>query len=142
MPERERVSSGSPYEEPIGFSRAVRVGERVLVSGTGPVWPDGSCDPDPHVQAQRCFEIALAALAEAGGSAADVARTRMYITDAEHWRAVGRAHGEVFDAIRPAATMVVVAGLVDPRWQVEVELEAVVAPDAGRQLSRRGPGPR
>jgi len=126
MGERQRVSSGSPFEEPIGFSRAVRVGNRVLVSGTGPVWPDGSCDPDPHAQATRCFEIALVALAEAGGSPADVVRTRMYVTDAQHWQAVGRAHGEVFTAVRPAATMVVVAGLVDPRWLVEVELEAVL----------------
>ncbi len=126
MGERQRVSSGSPFEEPIGFSRAVRVGNRVLVSGTGPVWPDGSCDPDPHAQATRCFEIALVALAEAGGSPADVVRTRMYVTDAQHWQAVGRAHGEVLTAVRPAATMVVVAGLVDPRWLVEVELEAVL----------------
>ena len=126
MTTRQRVSSGSPYEEPIGFSRAVRVGDRVLVSGTGPVWPDGSCDPDPYVQATRCVEIALAAVAEAGGRAADVVRTRMYVTDAEHWQAVGRAHGDVFGTVRPAATMVVVAGLVDPRWLVEIELEAIV----------------
>ena len=126
MTTRQRVSSGSPYEEPIGFSRAVRVGDRVLVSGTGPVWPDGSCDPDPYVQATRCVEIALAAVAEAGGRAEDVVRTRMYVTDAAHWQAVGRVHGEVFGTVRPAATMVVVAGLVDPRWMVEIELEAIV----------------
>lgn len=126
MTTRQRVSSGSPYEEPIGFSRAVRVGDRVLVSGTGPVWPDGSCDPDPYVQATRCVEIALAAVAEAGGRAEDVVRTRMYVIDAEHWQAVGRAHGDVFGTVRPAATMVVVAGLVDPRWLVEIELEAIV----------------
>ena len=126
MPERRRISSGSPYEKPIGFSRALRVENRVLVSGTGPVWPDGSCDPDPYVQARRCFAIALDALAEAGGTASDVARTRMYVTAAEHWQAVGRAHGEVFADVRPAATMVVVAGLVDPRWLVEIELEAVL----------------
>lgn len=126
MPERLRISSGSPYEKPIGFSRAVRVDDRVLVSGTGPVWPDGSCDPDPYVQASRCFAIALDALAEAGGTASDVVRTRMYVTAAEHWQAVGRAHGEVFADVRPAATMVVVAGLVDPRWLVEIELEAVL----------------
>ena len=125
---RQRVTSGSPYEQPIGFSRAVRVGDRVLVSGTGPVWADGSCDPDPHAQAARCFEIALAALAEAGGGAEDVVRTRMYLTGAEHWESVGRAHGEVFASHRPAATMVVVAALVDPRWLVEVELEAVLEP--------------
>ncbi len=128
MTGRHRVTSGSPYEEPIGFSRAVRVGDRVLVSGTGPVWPDGSCDPDPGAQASRCFEIALAALSEAGAGPDDVVRTRMYLTDAGHWRDVGRAHGEVFGTVRPAATMVVVAGLVDPRWVVEIELEAVVTP--------------
>lgn len=125
-----RVWSGSPYEEPIGFSRAVRVGDRVLVSGTGPVWPDGEVDEDPHAQAARCFEIALSALAELGAGDDDVVRTRMYLTDAADWPAVGRAHGEVFGQRRPAATMVVVAGLVDPRWRVEIELEAVVIPDA------------
>jgi len=127
MPERHRVSSGSPYEQPIGFSRAVRVGDRVLVSGTGPVWPDGECDPDPQVQAARCLEIAMTALSQAGGTPADVVRTRMYVTDAADWEAVARAHGAVFGAVRPAATMVVVAGLVDPRWKVEIEMEAVLA---------------
>lgn len=131
MPERQRISSGSPYEQPIGFSRAVRVGDRVLVSGTGPVWPDGCCDPDPQTQAARCFEIAVGALAQAGATAADVVRTRMYLTDAADWQAVGRAHGQVFGEVRPAATMVVVAGLVDPRWRVEIELEAIVAPVTG-----------
>lgn len=126
--DRQLVSSGSPFERPIGFSRAVRVGSRVLVSGTGPVWPDSSCDPDPYTQASRCFRIALDALAEAGGGAGDVVRTRMYVTDAAHWAEVGRAHGEVFAGVRPAATMVVVAGLLDPRWVVEIELEAEISP--------------
>ena len=126
MAERRRASSGSPFEGPIGFSRALRAGDRVLVSGTGPVWPDGSCDPDPYVQACRCFEIALEALEEVGGSAADVVRTRMYLLDAADWEAVGRAHGSLFEAVRPAATMVVAAGLLDPRWRVEVELEAML----------------
>lgn len=127
MAERQHISSGSPFEPTIGFSRAVRVGDRVLVSGTAPVWPDGSCDPDPGVQARRCLEIILAALRGAGASAADVVRTRMYVTDARHGDAVGRAHGEVFGEVRPAATVVVVAGLLDPRWHVEIEAEAVVA---------------
>lgn len=126
MGDRRYVSSGSPYEPAIGLSRAVRVGDRVLVSGTGPVWPDAHCDPDPYVQAARCFEIALSALAEAGAGAQHVVRTRMYVVDRSAWQAVGRAHAEVFGAVRPAATMVVVAGLVDPRWLVEVELEALV----------------
>jgi enamine deaminase RidA (YjgF/YER057c/UK114 family) len=126
--ERRRVSSGSPFEPTIGFSRAVRVGDRVVVSGTAPIWPDGSCDPDVGAQARRCLEIIEAALAEAGATFQDVVRTRMYLTRAEHSAAVGRAHGEVFADVRPAATMVVVAGLLDPRWCVEIEAEAVVSP--------------
>jgi len=126
MDERGRVSSGSPYEPLIGFSRAVRAGDRVLVSGTGPVWPDGGCDPDPEAQARRCLEIIAAALDEAGATPADVVRTRMYLTDAADWEAVARAHGELFAEVRPAATMVVVAGLLDARWRVEIEAEAVV----------------
>jgi enamine deaminase RidA (YjgF/YER057c/UK114 family) len=124
--ERRRISGESPYEAPIGFSRAVRVGDRVLVSGTGPTWPDGSCDPDAGVQARRCFELIANALAEAGGSLAQVARTRMFITDAEHADAVGAAHARALAGARPAATMVVVAGLLDPRWKVEIEAEAVL----------------
>jgi enamine deaminase RidA (YjgF/YER057c/UK114 family) len=126
--ERLRVASGSPFEPVIGFSRAVRVGDRVLVSGTAPIWPDGSCDPDPGVQAARCLEIMLAALAEAGAGAHDVVRTRMYVVDPADWEAVGRAHGAVFAEARPASTMVVVAGLLDPRWRVEMEAEAVAPP--------------
>jgi enamine deaminase RidA (YjgF/YER057c/UK114 family) len=125
--ERKRISSGSPYEPAIGFSRAVRAGDRVLVAGTGPVWPDGSCHPDPERQAARCLEIIQAALREAGAGAEDVVRTRIYITDAAAWEAVGRAHGRVFGHVRPAASMVVVAGLLDPRWQVEIEAEAMLA---------------
>jgi enamine deaminase RidA (YjgF/YER057c/UK114 family) len=124
--ERRRVSSGSPFEAPIGFSRAIRVGDRVVVSGTAPVWPDGSVDPDPEVQAARCLEIIAEALAGLGASVSDVVRTRMLLTDASDWEAVGRAHGRVFGDVRPAATMVVVAALLDPRWKVEIEAEAVV----------------
>jgi enamine deaminase RidA (YjgF/YER057c/UK114 family) len=124
--DRELVSSGSPYEPTIGFSRAVRVGNHVWVSGTAPVWPDGSCDPDPAAQTRRCLEIVTAALAEAGATPADVVRTRMYVTDAAHTDAVGAAHGEVFGAIRPASTMVLVAGLLDERWVIELEAEAVL----------------
>jgi enamine deaminase RidA (YjgF/YER057c/UK114 family) len=126
MSERRRVSSGSPYEPLIGFSRAVRAGSRVLVSGTAPVWPDGSCDPDPAVQARRCLEIIVAALRELGATPEHVVRTRIFLTNAADWEAVGRAHGEVFGAARPAATMVVVAALLDPRWKVEIEAEAIV----------------
>jgi enamine deaminase RidA (YjgF/YER057c/UK114 family) len=123
---RRRITSGSPYEVTIGFSRAVRAGDRVLVSGTAPIWPDGSCDPDPGRQAARCLEIILAALSDAGAGPEDVVRTRMFITDPADADAVGRAHGEVFGEIRPAATMVVVAALLDPRWKVEIEAEAIV----------------
>ena len=124
MPERARATSASPFEGQIGFSRAIRVGERVLVSGTGPVWPDGSCDPDAFAQAMRCFKVAGLALSDLGLSLRDVVRTRMYLIDAADWEPVGRAHSAYFEAVRPAATMVVVAGLLDPRWRVEVEVEA------------------
>jgi len=120
-----RVASGSPYEPIIGFSRAVRVGNRVLVSGTAPIWPDGSCDPDAYAQARRCLEIIRAALEEAGAGPEHVVRTRTYLVDARDWEAAGRAHGEVFADIRPASTMVVVAGFLDARWKVEMEAEAV-----------------
>jgi enamine deaminase RidA (YjgF/YER057c/UK114 family) len=123
---RQRVSSGSPFEPTIGFSRALRVGSRVLVSGTAPIWKDGTCDPDPEAQARRCFEIIVAALREAGAGPEHVVRTRMFLTSAKDADAVGRAHGAAFGAVRPAATMVVVAGLLDPRWKVEIEAEAVI----------------
>ncbi len=123
---RTSARSGSPFEASIGFSRAVRVGSTVAVSGTAPVWPDGTVDPDPAVQARRCWEICLAALTELGGSVADVVRTRQYVVSAADGDAIGAVHGEVFGDVRPASTMVVVAGLLDPRWKVEVELDAVV----------------
>ena len=122
---RVRVSSGSPFEPSIGFSRAVRVGDRVLVSGTAPVWPDGSCDPDPTVQADRCLEIIATALADAGAAMSDVVRTRMLLVDAADADAVAAAQARAFADVRPAATMVVVAALLDPRWRVEIEADAV-----------------
>ncbi len=125
MTERRRISSGSPFEPTIGFSRAVRVGDRVLASGTAPVWPDGSCDPDPEVQAARCLEIIGAALKEAGADLRQVVRTRMFLTDRADVDAVSRAHGAIFTDVR-ASTMVLVAGLIDPRWKVEIEAEALV----------------
>lgn len=124
--DRQRISSGSRYEPTIGFSRALRVGRDVYVSGTAPIWPDGSCDPDPEIQARRCLEIILAALAEAGAGAKHVVRTRMFITDPSYADAVGRAHGAVFGEVRPAATMVVIVGMLDPRWKVEIEADAVM----------------
>lgn len=123
--DRRRVGSGSPWEPRIGFSRALRVGDRVHVSGTGPVWPDGSCDPDPEVQARRCLEIIEAALVEAGSRLDDVVRTRMYVTSADVAEAVGRAHAAALGHVRPAATMLV-CGLLDPRWHVEIEADAIV----------------
>ena len=126
MSDRKNISSGSPYEPVIGFSRAVRVGDRVLVAGTAPVWPDGSCDPDPAAQTRRCLEIILGALRQAGAGPEHVVRTRMFMVNAADWEAIGRAHGEVFAAVRPAATIAVVAALLDPRWKVEIEAEAVI----------------
>jgi enamine deaminase RidA (YjgF/YER057c/UK114 family) len=126
---RTRVSSGSPFEPTFGFSRAVRVGDRVLVAGTAPVFPDGACPDDVTLQARRCFAIIEAALTEAGAALTDVVRTRMLLIDPADAEAVGAVHGELFAEIRPAATMVAVAALLDPRWKVEIEAEAIVAPD-------------
>ena len=156
---RERVSSDSPYERTIGFSRAVRVGNRVVVAGTAPVYPDGSCPQDAGAQARRCLEIISKALEDAGSDVRHVVRTRVFLTSADDADSVGSAHGEVFGDTRPAATMVVVAGLLDPRWKVEIEAEAVdeetpldvgsifdLAADATRsmseKLSRAGSGAR
>jgi enamine deaminase RidA (YjgF/YER057c/UK114 family) len=124
--ERQRVSSGSPYEGQAGFSRAVRVGDRVLIAGTAPIWPDGAVDPSVASQTRRCLDIIGAALEEAGASYADVVRTRLFLVDPADFPEVADVHGEVFSAIRPACTGVVVAGLLDPRWRIEIEAEAVV----------------
>lgn len=126
MVERQLVSSGSPFEATIGFSRAVRVGDHVWVAGTAPIRTDGAVDADAASQARRCWEIVGAALAEAGASFADVVRTRMFVTSAGISEVVGLVHGEVFGDVRPASTMVVVASLLDPQWVVEVEAEAVI----------------
>jgi enamine deaminase RidA (YjgF/YER057c/UK114 family) len=127
MSERILISSGSPFENTVGFSRAVRIDDRILVAGTAPIWPDDFVDPDPGVQAARCLEIIGQALEDAGSSVRDVVRTRTYLTDPLYQEAVGREHGLVFGDVRPASTMVVVAGLLDPRWHVEIEAEAVVS---------------
>ena len=120
---RQNISGGSPYEPIIGFSRAVRVGRTVHVAGTGPV---GADQEDAAGQARRIFAIVEKTLAEAGASLCDVVRTRMYLTRAEDWEAVGKVHGEFFRAIRPAATMVVVAALLNPAWRIEMEFDAVI----------------
>ena len=125
--ERELISGHSPYEPVFGFSRAVRVGDRIVVAGTAPVPADGSAPPPgTYEQAMVCFELISEALAKAGASMRDVVRTRMYLTSAVHWQEVARAHGTVFGEIRPAATAVIVAGLLDPSWVVEIEAEAVL----------------
>jgi enamine deaminase RidA (YjgF/YER057c/UK114 family) len=130
--ERRLVSSGSPYEPVVGFSRAVRVGRRVVVAGTAPVMPAGADPPsDAYGQAKRCLEIIANALEEAGASLADVVRTRVYLVRTSDFEDVGRAHGESFAAIRPANTTLTVAELVDPRWLVEIEAEAVVTDTKG-----------
>jgi enamine deaminase RidA (YjgF/YER057c/UK114 family) len=124
---RKRAFSGSPFEGSIGFARAVRIGDRIVVSGTAPVWPDRSCADDVATQTRRCFEIIAGALEELGGGLRHVVRTRMFLTSAADASAVGQVHGELLADIRPAATMVVVAALLDPRWRVEIEVEALVS---------------
>ena len=129
MPERRRYSSGSPYEPVIGFSRAVRVDDTIYVSGTGPIGAEGKTVgvDDAAAQARRCWEIILEAIENLGGKPEDVVRVRTYLTHASDWEAVGRVQGETFGEIRPAATMVVAGGLLDPDWRVEIEAEAVVS---------------
>jgi enamine deaminase RidA (YjgF/YER057c/UK114 family) len=122
--ERRHVASGSPFESEFGFSRALRIGDRVLVAGTGPIWADGHCPDDVAEQARRCFAIIGTALSEAGATLDDVVRTRMFLTSADDATAVGAVHGELLQRARPVATMVIVAGLLDPRWKVEIEAEA------------------
>jgi enamine deaminase RidA (YjgF/YER057c/UK114 family) len=125
--ERRHVSSGSPYEPVVGFSRAVVVGPHVFVAGTAPIMPDGDDPPgDPYGQARRCLEIVLSALREAGAGPGDVVRTRLYLTRREDFEAVARAHGEIFADVRPVNTTIVVSGFIDPRWLVEVEAEALL----------------
>ena len=128
---RKNISGTSPYEPIIGFSRAVRIGNTVHLSGTGPV---GADDLDAAGQTRRIFEIAAAALAEAGARFEDVVRTRMFLARAEDWEAVGRVHGEFFGTIRPASTMVV-AALLNPKWCVEIEMEAVVEEASATKIS-------
>jgi enamine deaminase RidA (YjgF/YER057c/UK114 family) len=116
----------------MGYSRAVVVGDRVVVSGTAPQWPDGSVDPDVRTQARRCLEIVGGALTEAGATFADVVRTRIFLVDAADFQAVAEVHGEVFRDVRPANSTVVVAGLLDERWRLEIEVEAVRGAGPGR----------
>lgn len=125
---RQLVSSGSPYEPKIGFSRAVKVGNGISVSGTAPIGEDGATIGlgDAAAQTRRCLAIIGDALAELGASLAHVTRTRIYLTNRNDWQAVGQAMGEAFGNIRPASTMVVVSGFIDPTWLVEIEADAVI----------------
>jgi enamine deaminase RidA (YjgF/YER057c/UK114 family) len=124
---RMLVPSSSPYEQTVGFSRAVREGDHVYVAGTAPVMADGGDPPtDAYGQTRRCLQIIATALLEAGATLEDVVRTRIFLVDAADWEDVGRAHGEFFADVRPASTMVVVSALLDPRWRVEIEADAVL----------------
>ena len=124
---RQRATSGSPFESEFGFCRAVRVDDRIIVAGTGPLEPDGSTTPgDAAAQAARCFEIIVAAIEELGGTADDVVRTRMLLTDFDDQAAVGAVHARYFGKARPAATMAGVAWLCRKEWKVEIEAEAIV----------------
>ncbi len=123
---RMQVESGSPYEKLYGFARGLRRGRRVEIAGTAPIpEPGGEVAESAYDQMMRCGAIAIRALEQLGSNAEEVVRTRMYITDAAEADAVGRAHGELFGTARPVATMVVVAGLLDPAWKVELEVEAL-----------------
>lgn len=123
MSDRTNIPGTSPYEAVIGFSRAVRIGRHVVVSGTGPI---GCDDLGAAEQTDQCLTIIADILKTAGTSFEHVVRTRIYLTDREDWEAVARVHGKFFSIIRPAATMVIVAGLIDPRWKVEIEVDALV----------------
>lgn len=127
--QRQRISSGSPYEPRLGISRAVRTGSIIAVSGTAPIGPDGKNvgRGDAAAQARRCFEIVREALAKAGASLDDVVRTRVLLTRMEDWKEVGKVHGEIFGSIRPANTTMQVSGFIDPEWLVEVEVDAVIS---------------
>ncbi len=129
---RQNIPGSSPFESVIGFSRAVRVGRHVFISGTGPV---GADDADPSTQTRHTLGIIENALRTAGATFADVVRTRIFLTHAEDWEVVGRAHGEVFGTIRPASTMIVVAKLLNPSWRVEIEADALL-PDSDRAESQ------
>jgi enamine deaminase RidA (YjgF/YER057c/UK114 family) len=125
---KSSVSTGSPYEPIIGFSRAVRIDAFISVSGTAPIGPDGNTvsPGDPVAQARRCFEIAKSSLEQLGATLSDVIRTRIYLIRIEDWKSVGEVHGEYFKKIRPATTIIQVSRFVDPDWLVEIEVDAVI----------------
>ena len=129
MTDRLTVSTGAPWEETVGYCRAVRVGAHVAVSGSAPVGDDGEVVGvgDPYAQARRCIEIIERALAGTGAGLEHVVRTRMFVTDISQWEAIGKAHGEAFGNIRPATSMVEVRALIDPDMLVEIEADAIIA---------------
>ncbi len=120
---RTSVPAVSPYADTVGYCRAVRDGRHIYVSGTAPV---GIESDDPYEQAKRCLTIIVDALRELGAGPEHVVRTRIYIVDPAEWEGVGRAHGEVFGTHRPASAMLVITGLLDPRWKVEIEADALL----------------
>ena len=126
--ERKLISSGSPYEPKIGFSRAVRVGPHIAVSGTAPLAEGGAvaCPGDLYGQTKRCLEIIEKAVTDAGGKREHIVRTRLFLKEMKGWEAAGRAHGEFFKDIRPASTMIQIVQAIDPAWLVEIEADAIV----------------
>ncbi len=128
MPQRQSLTSASPYEELFGFCRARRVGNQILIAGTAPIGADGNtvAPHDAEQQARRCFQIIQEALEGLGAELGDVVRTRMFLTHIEDWQTVGRVHGEFFGDIKPVSTMVEVAKLIQPEWRVEFEADAIV----------------
>lgn len=125
---RQIANSGSPFEKTFGFSRACRIGNIIAIAGTAPLDDNGNtaCKGDAYGQAKRCFEISLKAIEQLGGSIDGVIRTRMMLCNADDWPMVAKAHGEVFEGIDPAATCVVVKGLLDPDWLVETEVDCLL----------------
>ncbi len=126
--DRKLISSGSTFEPAIGFSRAVRVGPHIAVSGTAPLAPGGgTASPgDLYAQTKRCLEIIEKAVNDAGGRREHIVRTRMFLKDMKNWQEAGRAHGEFFKDIRPASTMIQIVQAIDPSWLIEIEADAIV----------------